>query len=279
MTPGELWEATFPSPTNPTMRVLSHGGGIQTSTLLFMAARGDIAAFDLVVISDTGDEPQEVWDYLNYAIEETGTPVIRAYSHTGSLLDHIARSKGPADGKQVATLPYFLAEGGRMKRTCTQILKIAPVTQEIRRSLGLAKGYRVKPGTQVEVCIGISTDEYERAGGFPATHWQTITYPLLNADMSFNACVRWLEERQKRKPPRSRCRVCPFRSNESWRALSPDDFNHACEVDDFIRSGGKAPRGFKSMPYLHADRIPLRDVDLARPDLFPEEDCTGGCAT
>lgn len=278
--PGEMWAATFPSPESPTLRVLSHGGGIQTSTLLFKAARGEIAPFDAVIISDTGDEPEEVWDYLEYAIEQTGVPVIRTMSKTGSILEHIKRSKGPPDGKLLVTLPYFLADGGRMWRTCTKTLKIDPVTQEIRRILGIAKGCCVKPGTQVEVCIGISTDEYLRAGGFPATYWQTITYPLLNADMSFNGCVRWLEERQYRKPPRSRCRVCPFRSNESWRSLSPSDFEHACQVDDFIRSNDTPPRGFKSMPYLHADRIPLREVDLSVPvTLLPDDECTGGCAT
>lgn len=278
MTPGDMWASTFPGVVNPTLRVLSHGGGIQTSTLLFMAARGEIAPFDAVIISDTGDEPQEVWDYLDYAIAQTGIPVIRTMSKTGSILDHIKRSKGPPDGKLLVTLPYFLGDGGQMMRTCTKTLKIDPVTQEIRKLLGIAKGCRVKPGTQVEVAIGISTDEYTRAGGFPATHWQTVVYPLLSADMSFNTCVRWLEERQYRKPPRSRCRVCPFRSNESWRALSAPDFEHACCVDDSLRVDGP-PRGFKSLPYLHRDRIPLREVDLSAPDLFPQQDCTGACAT
>lgn len=243
-----------------------------------MSARGEIDPIDAAIISDTGDEEQKVWDYLDYASALTKTPVIRVSN--GNLIDHVRRSKGPADGKQVVTMPVYLAAGGQMMRTCTAVLKIDAVTKEIRRLLGLKKGARVPSAVKVEVLIGISTDEKWRAGGFPAEKWQQVRYPLLEKDMSFASCQKWLEERQYRKPPRSRCKVCPFRSNESWRTLSPADFAHACEVDDLMRAGGTAPRGFDSLPYLHRDRIPLRDVDLTRQDdMFPQDDCMGGCGT
>lgn len=271
-----FWRKVHPPVENPTLRVLSHGGGVQTSTLLFMAERGEIDPIDAAIIGDPGNETQEVWDYLAYASEHTRIPVYRVLN--GDILEHICRSKGTADGKQVVTLPYYLADGGQMMRTCTAVLKIDAVTKEIRRQLGLRKGQRVPKDVRVEVLIGISTDEKQRAGGFPAEKWQSVRYPLLEADMSFGSCLRWLEERQYRKPPRSRCVICPYRSNESWRALSPEDFALACAVDDFLREGG-APRGFKSLPYLHRDRIPLREVDLTRVDIFPEDDCMGACGT
>jgi hypothetical protein len=271
-----FWDRVFPRPAKPTKRILSHGGGVQTSTLLFMADRGDIDPVDAAIISDTGDEPQEVWDYLDYASSITGVPIIR--TQNGDILEHIRRSKAEADGKQVVTLPYFLGDGGQMMRTCTKTLKIDAVTKEIRRLLGLKKGQRVPKDVCVEVLIGISTDEKWRAGGFPAENWKRVHYPLLSAEMSFASCIRWLEERQYRKPPRSRCRICPYRSNESWRQLSRDDFEHACRVDDSLRIGG-APRGFQSLPYLHRERIPLRQVDLTREDLFAEDDCMGACGT
>jgi len=81
-------------------------------------------------------------------------------------------------------------------RTCTKTLKIDAVTQQIRTMLGLPKGGRVANGTVVEVMIGISTNEKWRAGGFPAKPWQSVRYPLLEADMSFGDCLRWLEDRQ-----------------------------------------------------------------------------------
>ncbi|MCW2405059.1 hypothetical protein M2336_001688 [Sphingobium sp. B1D7B] len=277
VTAGELWRKIYPPVENPKLRILSHGGGVQTSTLLFMAARGEIDPIDAAIMADPMREPRSVYEYLAYASEQTNTPVILASG--GDIFDHIRRSKGRPDGKLLVTLPYYLADGGQMMRTCTKTLKIDVVTQEIRKLLGLKKRQRVAPGTVVEVMIGISSDEWLRAGGFPATKWQQVRYPLLEKDMSFASCMRWLEERQYRKPPRSRCIMCPYRSNESWRALEPDEFEFACEVDDLIRADGKPPRGYKSLPYLHRDRIRLREVDLTRADLFDEEDCMGGCAT
>lgn len=273
-----FWASVFPAPENPTLRVISHGGGVQTSTLLFMADRGEIRPIDAAIIADPGDEPQEVWDYLAYAQEITKVPIFRVQK--GDILEHMARSKAPKDGKQLVTLPYYLADGGQMMRTCTKALKIDAVTQHIRGMLGLRPRQRVPIGTNVEVMIGISVDERNRAGGYAAEKWQTVTYPLMEQNMSFTGCIQWLEERQYRRPPRSRCRVCPYRSNASWRELSPEDFAHACAEDEKLRAGNEPPRGFKSLPFLHRDRIPLRDVDLSVDDgMFGEEDCMGACGT
>ncbi len=273
----EFWRAIHPPVEKPTLRILSHGGGVQTSTLLFMAERGEIDRPDAAIMGDGGNEPQAVYDYLAYASERTRIPVY--LYNNANILEHIRRSKGLPDGKQLMALPYYLADGGRMMRTCTNTVKIEAVTKQVRQLLGLTKGQRVPLNTRVEVMIGISTDEKSRAGGFPAERWQSVRYPLLEEEMSFGDCLRWLDDRQYKRAPRSRCIVCPFRSNESWRQLTKAEFEQACEVDDFIREGGTPPRGYQSLPYLHADRVPLRQVDLSRVDLFPEDDCTGSCST
>lgn len=270
-----FWRGVFPPAENPTLRILSHGGGVQTSTLMLMAERGEIDPIDAAVMGDPKNEPKAVYDYLRYISEQTSIPLI--VTSKGDILEHVRRSKSAADGRQLVTLPYYMGDGGQMMRTCTKSLKIDAVTQQVRTMLGLRKGQRVPAGVQVEVLIGISTDEKLRAGGFAAEPWQTVRYPLLEADMSFASCIRWLEERQYRRPPRSRCIICPYRSNESWRALTQDEFDLACEVDDQLRADGKPPRGMKSLAYLHRDRVPLRQVDLTREDMFPQDDCMGAC--
>jgi len=240
-----------------------------------MAERGEIDPIDAAIMGDPMNEPRAVYDYLRYVSERTRIPIYTPSK--GNILEHIRRSKGDPDGKQLVTLPYYMADGGQMMRTCTKALKIDAVTQKTRELLGLAKGQRVPVGVQVEVLIGISTDEKSRAGGVAAGKGQTGRYPLLEKDMSFSSCIRWLEDRQYRRPPRSRCIVCPYRSNESWRALTADEFASACEVDDLLRADGKPLRGMQSLAYLHRDRVPLREVDLSRSDLFDEEDCMGAC--
>jgi len=265
---------------NPTMRIISHGGGIQTSTLCLMAARGDIGPMpDAAIMADTGDEPQAVWDYLECIRPQVPFPIYVVQK--GNILEHIARSKLPAgDGKQRATLPFFLESGGQMMRTCTASLKIDAVTRKTRELLGLEKGQRVPKDVLVEVWIGISMDEKRRAGGFPAERWQEVRYPLLELDMTRGTCERWLSERQYKIPPRSRCIICPYRSNESWRELTVDEFEHACQIDESLRAGGKPPIGYQSLPYLHPDRKPLRQIDFGAQDRLPmDDDCFGVCGT
>lgn len=271
-----FWRTVHPPAEKPTLRILSHGGGVQTSTLMFMAARGEIDPIDAAIMGDPKNEERKVYEYLAYAAEQTSIPLY--LESKGDIIEHIKRSKSEPDGKQLVTLPYYMADGGQMMRTCTKALKIDAVTKKTRELLGLKKGQRVPKDVNVEVLIGISTDEKQRAGGFAAEAWQTVRYPLLEADMSFASCIRWLEDRQYRRPPRSRCIVCPYRSNESWRALEADEFEQACQIDDLLRKGGTPPRGMTSLPYLHRDRIPLRSVDLTRQDdMFREDDCMGAC--
>lgn len=265
---------------NPTMRIVSHGGGVQTSALLLMAARGDIGPMpDAAIIADTGDEPQVVWDYLEYITPQVPFPIYKV--QRGDILEHVRRGKDPGDKGQRATLPYYLQHGGQMMRTCTASLKIDAVTQKTRELLGLRKGQRVPKDMLVEVWIGISMDEKQRAGGFPAERWQSVRYPLLEMDLTRGGCERWLTERQYKIPPRSRCRICPYRSDESWRELSPEDFEHACKVDDNLRADGKPLKGMKGLAYLHRSRKPLREADLTAPSfgLPLEDDCFGVCGT
>lgn len=266
---------------NPTLRIQSFGGGVQSWTLALATERGDVGPKpDAYIMADTGDEPQAVWDYLEAHRQHLTAPLFVVKK--GDILEHIRRSKNPDDRGQRVTLPYYLGDGGQMMRTCTAELKIAAVTLKIREMLGLKKGAHVPKDVLVEVWIGISMDERWRAGGFPAERWQEVRYPLIEMDLTLGGCERWLTERQFKVPPRSRCIVCPYRSDRSWRDLTPGEFEHACAVDDGLRVGGTPPRGMQSLPYLHRDRRPLRDIDLsAKPDLFetPEDDCFGVCGT
>ena len=54
------------SNSNPTLRVLSLGAGVQSSALALMAEEGDAPMPDCAIFADVGAEPQEVYDYLEY---------------------------------------------------------------------------------------------------------------------------------------------------------------------------------------------------------------------
>lgn len=269
---------------NPTLRVVSFGGGIQSWAMLVAADKGLLGPKpDFAILGDTGDESDAMWAYYEAHRAKVSTDIIVVTR--GNIMEHIRRSKAEADGKQIATLPYYLEAGGQMMRTCTASFKIDAVTQQIRQLLGVPKGARVPKDTLVEVWVGFSMDEKKRAGGYPAELWQEVRYPLLELDWTRGACERFLIENGFPVPARSRCIICPYRSDESWRTLDADEFEHACRTDEMLREGGTPPRGYESLPYLHRERKPLREVDFTPPSFgLPlgddeSEDCFGGCGT
>lgn len=269
---------------NPTLRIVSFGGGIQSWAMLVAADKGLLGPPpDFAIIGDTGDERDAMWDYYEAHRDRVSTDILVV--KRADILEHIRRSKGEHDGRQIATLPYYLDAGGQMMRTCTATFKIEAVTQKIRELLGVEKGARVPKNTMVEVWVGFSFDERKRAGGYPAELWQEVRYPLLELGWTRGRCEQFLVDNGFPVPARSRCVICPYRSDESWRELDADEFEHACRVDESLREGGAPPRGYESLPFLHRERKPLREVDLTPPSLglplhdSEEEDCFGGCGT
>ena len=50
----------------PDLRILSLGAGVQSSTLLMKIYNGEIAPVDYAIFADTGNEPQEVYDWFEF---------------------------------------------------------------------------------------------------------------------------------------------------------------------------------------------------------------------
>lgn len=267
---------------NPTMRVLSHGGGVQTSALALAAEDGLCGPPpDYACLGDPGGESREVWAYLEMIRARVSFPIESLMLE--DLKDHIRRSKLP-DGGRVLALPYYTlgpnGEKGMTMRQCTRDAKIEAVTQSIRRRLGTPFGQRPSMDTFVEVWIGISTDEKDRAGGWPARPWQHVRYPLLELNWSRSDCVDFIASKGLPPAPFSMCTFCCFRDNFRWRHLRdtcPDEWEEACELDDLLRVGGP-PNGLDHLPFLHFDRVPLRGADLGGDATQMAFDCMGGCA-
>ena len=59
----------------PSLRVLSLGAGVQSTTLALMAAHGDIAPMpDCAIFADTGWEPRAVYEHLAWRGLRDGSP-------------------------------------------------------------------------------------------------------------------------------------------------------------------------------------------------------------
>lgn len=89
----------------PTLRVLSLGAGVQSTTLFILSAIGVLPKLDYAIFADTGAEPQEVYDHLDRLEREVaipaGIPIIRV--QYGDLEQHLF------DPNRMSTIPAYTA--------------------------------------------------------------------------------------------------------------------------------------------------------------------------
>jgi hypothetical protein len=279
---------------NPRLRILNLGAGVQSSTMLWMAERGEFGPKpDFAIFADTQSEPRVVYEHLEYLRSTTSIPII--VTTKGSLREQMREA---AAGRRAAhdRPPLFVwnpqtGRRGFTKRQCTRDYKILPIRAKVRELLGMKKGQSVrnflglKRGEPVPVLVeqwvGISTDEIERLKR-STDDWIYLRHPLIEARMDRRACVKWAEERQYRRAPKSACTFCTYRDNAGWAHMqetAPDEFEDACQVDDGLRAAGRH-KNMREEMFLHPTLKPLREVDFSKPDLAGfdfRNECEGMC--
>jgi hypothetical protein len=253
--------------TEPTIRVLSLGAGVQSTTLALLAIEGALPKPNAAIFADTGWEPRSVYDHLDrlaVALAEAGMPLHRVSS--GNLRDDAINPD-----HRYASVPYFVrnADGseGMGRRQCTSEYKLGPINRKVRELLGAAAPdfRRVPKGQKAEQWIGFSTDEVQRVPGTKnAVSYIRPRYPLIEMRMSRTDCDRWLGVRGW-TVAKSACIGCPFHGNRQWRDLRdnhPDEWADAVAFDVAIRKGGARGLPLSGEAFLHRARVPLDLVDL-----------------
>ena len=267
--------------TCPRLVVLSLGAGVQSTTLALMAAAGEIKPMpDAAIFADTQWEPRAVYDHLTWLETRLPFPVHRVTA--GNIRDGILARRNTTGGRY-ASIPWFtLGEDGSKgmgQRQCSSEYKLAPIMWKVRELLGVDRRAQIKPGS-AEIWIGISTDEAHRMK--PARQaYMTNRWPLIDAGMSRDDCLKWMSARGFPKPPKSACIGCPYHDQDYWRNMrdnSPAEWADAVEVDRQLRLGNS--RGLRAIEFMHPQRVPLDQADLTpkprEPDLFGNE-CEGIC--
>ena len=267
------------------MRILSLGAGVQSSTLALMIERGELPMVDGAIFADTLGEPKEVYDWLEWLETKLSYPIHRV-SFGDLKQDTLDSAKGIGQYKFL-TIPVFTTNSmtkkkGLLRRQCTSNYKINPVNQKVRELLGLKKGQHRKEGTNVEMLMGISYDEMFRVRT-NQIKWITNVYPLVDLKIQRKDCEEWFSNKV---PPRSACTFCPYKTNTEWLHLknnSRQEWHNVVQFDKEIRVGTKT----NDKVYLHAERIPLDEVDLTNSkvknqiDLFEGnglvDECEGMC--
>jgi hypothetical protein len=248
--------------------VISLGAGVQSSTLLLMAAEGAFGAVpELAIFADTRHEPTEVYDHLDWLEEQVAGRIEIARVCEGDLLE-------VATQRKFNPIPLYLKNGDGTasvgRRQCTKEFKLYPIRHELRR-----RG--IDP---VEMWVGISLDESLRMKP-SGLKWIENRWPLIEKRMTRRDCLSWFSERHPgRRLAKSACVFCPYKRDRDWAEMrdnDPESFQMAVAADEAMRHSRDGREQFVS-----SSLIPLTDIRTAEDlgqqtfDLFDAE-CEGMC--
>jgi hypothetical protein len=262
-----------------TLRVLSLGAGVQSSTLALMIEKGEIPMVDCAIFADTQGEPKKVYDHLDWLEKQLSYPVYRVTK--GNLKEDTLNAI--KNNVNVAMSPFFTrnkttGKQGIMMRQCTNNYKIIPLIKEIRRLLGVGYRKQVPKNTIVTQIFGISYDEITRMRTAPKKY-MIYEYPLVELKIRRHQCLDWMKKNGYPEPPRSACTFCPYHSNKEWKIIkeNKEEWNDVIAFDEKIRNGFEK---VNDELYLHKSAEPIKDANLEDKDanqLSLLDECDGMC--
>ena len=247
---------------NPTLRVLSLGAGVQSTVMALMTMTGEIKDKpDCAIFSDTGAEPKNVYEHLEWLTQQLDYPVY-IVSKGNLREDTLYGYKTSKGTHKYSLIPYFLKDAGITNRQCTADYKIKPVRDKTKRLLGVEKGKRVPKDVIVETWIGISLDEIVRVKE-AKEKWTYHRFPLLELELKRHQLIKWFEERYpNRLLTKSSCTFCPFHDDKTWREMKNNDKESWNDAVDFDKKLRQRKISFKHEQYLHRSCLPLDEIDF-----------------
>ena len=284
------------------LNILSLGAGWQSTILYYMSSTGELPIrFDYAIFEDTGREYKGTYQYMRFLErwqkENNGIPIV--WSGLRSIYRDLKNAEN-ATGQRFVTLPLYTKNPdgsiGQLQRQCTNEYKIEQVTKDVRKLQGLKPKQRNKP---VNMFIGLTVDEIRRVSKPHTKQWINL-YPLTGGvwvdgsgksgiDTAYHQfkmhtvdCPKWYKNYDLPLPPRSRCTMCPFQTDDMWKDLrdnDPKEWKVVVKLDRELRlkSGGSNNR---NPVYFHRSCVPLDEVKFIENqsslDFF---DCSGTCNT
>lgn len=199
-------------------RVLSFGGGVQSSALVALLGRGEYpgAAPQEVWFCDPKNERPQTYEWIEAVIKpylaRLGVPFLvlerhQSYYRTGP------RKGQPSRGPDLLKAHRDRGEYPlRRNRDCTIDWKVRVMLDECKR-----RGWDKTCG--VEKHIGISLDELHRARVGMEDEWERKRYPLVEARLFRDDCARICQETFGANPIKSGCWFCKYQRPSQWREV------------------------------------------------------------
>lgn len=217
------------------MRVISYGGGVQSTAMIVLAIQGRIQA-DVALFSNVGDDSEHPTT-IRY-VREIAMPYAAShgltihelqpakYGEPTTIWQEIMREDSRRD-----IIPVFGEAGNPLSRVCTADFKIRTLHRWLRANGATKKN-------KATMLLGISTDEIERAGRGKDGTVEQREYPLLALGMNRTDCMEVIRSAGLPVPPKSSCFFCPFHSEQVWQELRRDEpelFEKAQQLEDAIQ--------------------------------------------
>jgi len=263
-------------------RFISYGGGVQSTAIVVLACQGKIPPVEAALIANVGDDCEHpatlryVREIMTPWASERGVLIRelhRIIKKTGERQTLWQRMMDYEGDKLREPIPVYGWSGAPMSRSCTTDHKVLVLGEHIKQECA-------KDEWPVEVLIGISLDEIERAGRGKDNKWEKRTYPLLDLGLNRVACAEVIRNAGLPVPPKSSCFFCPFHSMLTWSELKRDEpelFQKAVALENKLNER----RAKRDMPpvFLTRKAKPLEEaVGTAGEQLFTDGVFNdGGC--
>lgn len=265
------------------LRVISYGGGVQSTALLVLAAQRQIY-FPTFLFANVGNDSEHPAT-LTY-VREVAVPYAQ---RNGIDIHEIQRRRRDGTPETLwerlhqpesrsIPIPIRMANGAPGRRSCTSDFKIKVVGRWLRE-------HDATPDQPAVVGIGISLDEIHRANKRRSEPHERVEYPLLDLGLRREDCARIIAETGLPVPPKSACFFCPLKTVEGWRQQrrgEPELFAKSMHLEAVLNEK-RAMLG-RDAAYLTRYGLPLsKAIQAASPaieDPDPDQGCDSGwCMT
>lgn len=253
----------------PALRVISYGGGVQSTALLVLAAQ-QVIDFPVFLFANVGDDSEDpaTLQYLHrYALPYAASHGIglhvldrhRRDGTTETLYGRLVRH-----GSRSLPIPVRMSNGAPGTRSCTADFKIRVIGKWL-------KAHGANDTHKATVGIGISLDEIQRLNNRRAMPYEQPVYPLLDHHPPLRRadCAAIIAAAGLPVPPKSACWFCPMHRPAAWAQMRRDRptlFAEACALESLLNQRretlGKDP------VWLTRFNRPLSDLPAAQ-DMLP----------
>lgn len=254
-----------------SLNIMSFGGGVQSTAMMILAAKGEIP-HRTAVFANVGEDSENPHTFAY--IEEHTKPYCKAHG-----IDFVEVRLVMRDGvkdtiwmrqhrqQRSVIIPAYMANGAPGRRQCTYKFKILQISKWLKKQ-------GATPENPANVALGISMDEFSRMRTSTVPN-QNSVYPLIDLRMTRDDCAELIASEGLPVPPKSSCFFCPFKRRAEWIDMKnndPDLFARAVELERVVNE--VRDRIGKDHVYLSATGKPLEEAfgPTGQLDMFEDQE-------